>query len=630
MPKKSVDKGSDKNYCTVLDKVPGDLLDLLKDACMTSILSRTDPKGKRTVLLPEKSVMKSLKGKSESALVSELKKYILKGNIDKNVLSKKEGSFEARSLSDKTAYKLEKVNDTTMTVDGVRAKLVESARNGSIYQLEGELGGKKRERGSSSKRGRSASPSKKKSKYGGDNSLFDVLGGSDDEESDSEEEDISESESDQDDSEDTDEDEMLGGEDSDEELDGGEAEDSDESESDEEDMLGGGDSDTSSSSSSSSSSESESDQEGGEDPPNQYDSEDEEDVIVIDEELETPNYNSDSDDDDVISDISSSGTIPQVGYFNPEHDDAWGGSAEIDMLELYGGNTLSMNVGPAGVGMQYIQEYQDNFGDNMLSDLNWANRLYAHFLLFGNNTIPEFKQTYLPFITKDPLASLAILFQLYEEPKKLTHSLIDMNTLLEFKNSLYYLNRDDSLVQQGTELLLSFGKNTYENAYPYETAMFMAPAWNYEYNNIMNMFGNATGLDSFSGVNMSNVNRKIISSYSKLKGEPNKYAPGTVAVFERSYGKDWGKQMLKNDLIRYVTKLIATKPFNQYNNIMSSLFINSSDMFVERMFNNPTMVFDFVNSGPGVWNSNLVVDSNVQFDSFGKVRLNQGLASNLF
>lgn len=307
-------------------------------------------------------------------------------------------------------------------------------------------------------------------------------------------------------------------------------------------------------------------------------------------------------------------TDDEIDFYGGSDSDMEGGSQEVDLLELYGGQT-------AGADIQALQnaffdmrnEYQEQFGDSMHTDLNWANRMFSHFLLFGNDAIPNFRKTYMPFITSDPLASMSILFQLYEDPLSLSKNLIDMETVLGFKNSRYFLSEDSDLVKQGAEFLLGFASPQYMQEYPIETVYFMSPQWENESSYIRGMFGNTGNILDLMNTRDSSgkASNEIVGLYKKMYGEPNRYAPGTVTVFKQSYKSTMPEQELKNDFMRYVIKLIYNKPTYEFDNIMTSIFARDSSSFMD-LFSNLSdgVLMDFTNQGPWAFNANLMLELN--------------------
>ncbi len=56
---------------------------------MVSLLSRTDPKGKRTFLQPTGKALTELAGMSKAKAIKQIKAHIIRGNINQRVLEKK-------------------------------------------------------------------------------------------------------------------------------------------------------------------------------------------------------------------------------------------------------------------------------------------------------------------------------------------------------------------------------------------------------------------------------------------------------------------------------------------------------------------------------------------------------------
>ena len=301
-------------------------------------------------------------------------------------------------------------------------------------------------------------------------------------------------------------------------------------------------------------------------------------------------------------------------YESEEEYDYYGGSQEMDLLDLYGGG-FNEAVRAFNEAWTITGDYRNQFGEiPMHHDLNWANRQFSHFLLFGEESIPEFKKTYMPLITSDPLASISVLFQLYEDPSNLAKSLIDLETLLKFKKSRYYLSDDPEMVKLGTESLLEYMSPKYIQEYPVETMYFMAPQWDNESSYIKGLFGNAgDGLDAFMGSSSSSSGKKIsneiVGLYKKMYGEPNRFAPGTVDVFKRTFRSKIPEQELKHDFMRYVIKLIYDKPTHQFDNIMSGIFSRDTTSFMDvfgSLSDGPLM--NFANQGPWAFNSSLMLE----------------------
>ena len=93
--------------------------------------------------------------------------------------------------------------------------------------------------------------------------------------------------------------------------------------------------------------------------------------------------------------------------------------------------------------------------------------------------------------------------------------------------------------------------------------------------------------------NSSNLREGIVASYEKLAGEPNRYNPETVAIFNRVYGPKYSDNLLKNDLLRFGVKNLHTLPFEDYNVNMNTLFRHNAPDVVNNLLHTELLPDDF-------------------------------------
>ncbi len=132
----------EKDFCTILDKlvdVKGqrDLLILLHELCLTSLLSSS--LGRRTFLIPPKSVVSKLQKAKSTDAKNQLRRYILNKQVDDGSFKAGEDTINVGTMVKNNRYNVKKGKKDEIIVDGVSCKLVKRARNGVIYQADGAL-----------------------------------------------------------------------------------------------------------------------------------------------------------------------------------------------------------------------------------------------------------------------------------------------------------------------------------------------------------------------------------------------------------------------------------------------------------------------------------------------------------
>lgn len=167
----------EKEFCTILDKVDDKVLTLLTKLCMSSLLSRTDPKGKRTFLKPDSKLLGKLEKMKSADAKIHLRYHILRGNLTPKVVEAKTEAFKAFPVVKDMEYEVEKGKKNEMVVNGVVAKFVSSARNGSIWEVSEQLKPQerkkespKREKGKRRKRSKKGSSSSSSRRRGSSSS----------------------------------------------------------------------------------------------------------------------------------------------------------------------------------------------------------------------------------------------------------------------------------------------------------------------------------------------------------------------------------------------------------------------------------------------------------------------------
>jgi len=152
----------EKEFCTILDKLDDKTLKLLTKLCMSSLLSRTDPKGKRTFLKPDSKLLAKLEKMKSADAKIHLRYHILRGNLTPKVIEAKTEVFKSFPVVKDMEYDVEKGKKNEMVVNGVVAKFVASARNGSIWEVSESLSPKERKK-ESPKREKGKGKSRRKS-----------------------------------------------------------------------------------------------------------------------------------------------------------------------------------------------------------------------------------------------------------------------------------------------------------------------------------------------------------------------------------------------------------------------------------------------------------------------------------
>ena len=258
---------------------------------------------------------------------------------------------------------------------------------------------------------------------------------------------------------------------------------------------------------------------------------------------------------------------------------------EIEM-KMYGGSTNFMydlnSEPPSELRFMVLEDYAKKFPLDqhpLSSDYSYAHMLASHLLLQANQQIPNFGDTYKPFISSDPLATIELLLQLRENPLDSSKTLLDDIFLKTFRNSNYYLNDDISLVGDAKNLLGNMCLDTSTpGSCPFDTHYYMNTFVDTERTNLFNS---------------SNLREGIVASYEKLAGEPNRYNPETVAIFNRVYGPKYSDNLLKNDLLRFGVKNLHTLPFEDYNVNMNTLFRHNAPDVVNNLLHTELLPDDF-------------------------------------
>lgn len=271
------------------------------------------------------------------------------------------------------------------------------------------------------------------------------------------------------------------------------------------------------------------------------------------------------------------------GGYNIESDES---DEDDEEIEMNGGSTnfmYDLNSEPASeLRFMVLEDYAKKFPLDqhpLSSDYSYAHMLASHLLLQANQQIPNFGDTYKPFISSDPLATIELLLQLRENPLDTSKTLLDDIFLKTFRNSNYYLNDDISLIGDAKNLLGNMCLDTnMPGSCPFDTHYYMNTFVDTERTNLLNN---------------SNLREGIVASYQKLAGEPNRYNPETVAIFNRVYGPKYSNNLLKNDLLRFGVKNLHTLPFEDYNVNMNTLFRDDASNVVNNLLHTELLSDDF-------------------------------------
>lgn len=221
----------------------------------------------------------------------------------------------------------------------------------------------------------------------------------------------------------------------------------------------------------------------------------------------------------------------------------------------------------------FIQQYQDAFKNQ------WAPYGLGHLLLYLNQNVGDLKNQYIPFLGSDPTTSLELLLGLYEKPWNSSRLLIDEPTFAGFASSPFFLNGDQALMMEARELmesLLSFGglgDCAYES--PSIDQTFIGQSRGY--------------LSNILKTNPVNLGENVMSIYKIMVGEPNRFNPGHMRIFEKVW-EDPAAGLLKNDLIRFSGRMYDMSiPYEKRYQEMSSLFGGNARDVINRIVNNEVL-----------------------------------------
>lgn len=126
---------SHRDYCTLVDEIgkrSKDFLDILTKHCMTSLVS--NPKRKKTVLLPTKTALSKLKKMKPAEQETQIRLHILNRAVAPDTASAQELAPMIKGLRikiDKAAGKKQ------ITVEGGKATCVAETRTGNLYEIDG-------------------------------------------------------------------------------------------------------------------------------------------------------------------------------------------------------------------------------------------------------------------------------------------------------------------------------------------------------------------------------------------------------------------------------------------------------------------------------------------------------------
>lgn len=221
----------------------------------------------------------------------------------------------------------------------------------------------------------------------------------------------------------------------------------------------------------------------------------------------------------------------------------------------------------------FIQQYQDAFKNQ------WAPYGLGHLLLYLNQNVGDLKNQYIPFLGSDPTTSLELLLGLYEKPWNSSRLLIDEPTFAGFASSPFFLSGDQALMMEARELmesLLSFGglgSCAYES--PSIDQTFIGQSRGY--------------LSNILKTNPVNLGENVMSIYKIMVGEPNRFNPGHMRIFEKVW-EDPAAGLLKNDLIRFSGRMYdMSVPYEKRYQEMSSLFGGNARDVINRIINNEVL-----------------------------------------
>lgn len=217
----------------------------------------------------------------------------------------------------------------------------------------------------------------------------------------------------------------------------------------------------------------------------------------------------------------------------------------------------------------FIQQYEDMFKNK------WAHHGLGHLLLYLNENVGDLKHNYVPFLGSNPTTSLELLLGLYDRPWNPSRLLVDENQFAGFANSSYFLNGNQALMFEAQELINSFLLTGGIGDCAYES-----PSVD------MNFVNQSRGyLSNILKQNPIHLADNIQSIYKIMVGEPNRFNPGHMRVFEKVW-EDPAEGLLKNDLIRFSGNTYDMSiPFEHRYQQMSTMFSGSSRDVISRIFN---------------------------------------------
>lgn len=203
----------------------------------------------------------------------------------------------------------------------------------------------------------------------------------------------------------------------------------------------------------------------------------------------------------------------------------------------------------------FIDDYRGQY------QAEWPMYALAHLLLYLQQGIGNFKEILLPFLGTDPMSTLELLLQLRDVPYDPTRLIIGEPEFTRFLSSPYYLSGDTGLLREAQDLMRSFcvgmdvpGMCPYDTYYIQET--FVKQHRDY--------------IASLLATSPAEARGRIMDIYRKL-GDIDRYSPGQVALFRKIWERP-GEGLLRNDLLRFVSKQISGLPWDTYNQSMNMLF----------------------------------------------------------
>jgi len=241
-----------------------------------------------------------------------------------------------------------------------------------------------------------------------------------------------------------------------------------------------------------------------------------------------------------------------------------------DFFPLVQNNYKHEHDGSLESRLLFIQQYQDTFKNN------WAPYGLGHLMLYLNQNVGDLKTQYIPFLGSDPTTSLELLLGLYEKPWNSSRLLISENQFSGFANSPMFLSGEQALMMEARELLDSIYSSSGMGSCAYESPSVDLGFINNSRNYLSNLIKK----------NPANIGENIESIYKIMVGEPNRFNPGHMRVFQKVWEQpELG--LLKNDLIRFSGNLYdMSVPYEKRYGEMSSLFGGNARDVINRIVNN--------------------------------------------